>query len=179
MKITKVEIPGLLIIEPRVFEDKRGEFMETFSLKKLDEQIPNLSFVQDNESVSKKGVFRGLHFQKPPHAQAKLVRVTQGRVMDYALDLRHESETFKNLYQIELSADNRKMLYIPKGFAHGFQALEENTFFQYKCSNYYEPSAEGGIFYETVPGLNLESKNPITNEKDRQLEKLDKFITPF
>ncbi len=179
MKITKTEISDLIILEPQIFKDQRGEFLETFSLKKLEGHLSESHFIQDNQSTSKKNVFRGLHFQNPPHAQAKLVRVTKGRAMDYVVDLRAGSKTFKKLFQIELSAENHKLLFVPKGFAHGFHALEENTIFQYKCSAYYEPSAESGILYTSVPELTLETKNPILNSKDLALPDLSSFITPF
>jgi len=135
--------------------------------------------VQDNQSVSKNNVFRGLHFQKPPFAQAKLVRVTRGRAIDYVVDLRKKSKTFRRLFQIELSEENQKMLFIPAGFAHGFQSLEDDTIFQYKCSEFYEPSSEGGILFSSVSELTLKKEDLIINSKDSELADLSTFITPF
>jgi len=179
MRFTKTEFSDLLVMEPLVFKDERGEFMETFSEKQFSQHVPGISFVQDNQSVSKKMVFRGFHFQKPPFAQAKLVRVPKGRVMDYVIDLRSQSETFNKLFQIELSEENQKMLFVPAGFAHGFQSLEDDTIFQYKCSQFYEPSSEGGILFSSVPDLTLDTKSLIVNAKDSKLSDLSTFITPF
>lgn len=146
MRVQKTDIKGVYVIEPKVFGDERGYFMEAFSEREFEMQTgAKVRFVQDNESRSRKGVLRGLHFQREPYAQAKLVRVTQGRVLDVAVDMRKGSPTFGCYVATELSADNHRQMFIPKGFAHGYVTLEEDTVFQYKCDEYYHPEAEGGI----------------------------------
>lgn len=146
MRVQKTDIEGVYIIEPKVIGDERGYFMEAFSERDFEAQTGQMvHFVQDNESCSKRGVLRGLHYQKEPYAQAKLVRVTQGRVLDVAVDIRPSSPTFGKYVATELSADNHRQMFIPKGFAHGYVTLEEHTVFQYKCDEYYHPEAEGGI----------------------------------
>lgn len=148
MNIIETPIDGLFIVEPRVFEDPRGYFFESFSEKLFKEKSGvEVTFVQDNESLSSKGVLRGLHFQKEPYAQAKLVRVVRGAVQDVAVDLRAGSKTFGQYFSVVLSGENKRQFFIPEGFAHGFLTLEDNTVFQYKCSNYYQPSAEGSIIW--------------------------------
>ena len=148
MKIIKTDIPDLLIVEPEVFGDNRGYFFESFSQRKFEEATGvKVDFVQDNESLSAYGVVRGLHFQKPPHEQAKLVRVVRGKVLDVALDLRPESPTYGQYAAVELSGENHRQLFIPKGFAHGFSVLSEDAVFQYKCDDYYAPECEDGIAY--------------------------------
>ena len=179
MKVTQTPISDLLVIELQVFSDQRGDFMESFSEKKLAEFIPNLNFVQDNHSVSKKNVIRGLHFQKPPFAQAKLVRVAKGSVIDFVLDIRANSPTYGELFSIELSAVNNKMLYVPEGFAHGFLSLEDDTHFLYKCSQYYNPESESGILYSSLKELLKFIKEPLINKKDGELEEFKTFKTPF
>ena len=154
MKLIQTEIPDVVIIEPQVFEDDRGWFMESFNEKRFHEELAKLGlpiprpFVQDNHSCSKNGVLRGLHFQKPPHAQGKLVRVTQGAAFDVAVDIRKGSATFGKWVGIELSAKNKKMLWIPAGFAHGFLALEDDTHFLYKTTEYYAKDSEGAIRWD-------------------------------
>ena len=144
MNYLKTDIEGLLIVEPRVFGDNRGYFFESFSLKDFVAHVGPVSFVQDNESYSaRRGVLRGLHFQKGEAAQAKLLRVVQGRVLDVAVDIRPGSPTFGKSVTVELSGENKRQLFIPRGFAHGFLVLEDDTLFQYKCDNYYAPQAEG------------------------------------
>lgn len=145
MNITKTEIEGVVIIEPRVFNDSRGYFFESYNKKAFDEEVAKVEFVQDNESCSTRGVMRGIHFQLPPYTQAKLVRCVEGRVLDVALDLRKDSPTYGRHVAVELSADNRRQLFIPEGFAHGFAVLSERAVFQYKCNNFYAPGHEGGI----------------------------------
>lgn len=146
MKIKETGIQGLLIVEPDVYGDSRGYFFEAFSRRKFEEATGIVTdFVQDNESLSTYGVVRGLHYQKPPHAQAKLVRVARGRVLDVALDLRPDSPTFGKYAAVELSGENHRQLYIPKGFAHGFSVLSEEAVLQYKCDDYYAPECEAGI----------------------------------
>ena len=155
MKIIKTDIPDLLIVEPEVFGDNRGYFFESFSQRKFEEATGvKVDFVQDNESLSAYGVVRGLHFQKPPHEQAKLVRVVRGKVLDVALDLRPESPTYGRYEAVELSGENHKQLFIPKGFAHGFSVLSDEAVFQYKCDDYYAPECEDGIAYDD-PDLDI------------------------
>ena len=149
MQFTRTEIPDVIIIEPKVHGDSRGYFVETFRADKLEEFLGyKLNFGQDNESKSSKGVLRGLHYQLPPHAQTKLVRVIQGRVLDVAVDIRKNSPTFGQHVSIELSADNKKQLLVPRGFAHGFVVLEDNTIFAYKVDNYYSPQCDRGIAFD-------------------------------
>ena len=144
MKFIKTAIEGPVIIEPRVFYDHRGYFFESFSLREFEANVQKINFVQDNESLSaKRGVIRALHFQKGEAAQAKLIRVVQGRVLDVAVDIRPESPTYGKYVSVELSAENKRMFFIPRGFAHGYLVLEDNTIFQYKCDNYYAPEMEG------------------------------------
>ena len=155
MKIIKTDIPDLLIIEPDVFGDNRGYFFESFSQRKFEEATGvKVDFVQDNESLSAYGVVRGLHFQKPPHEQAKLVRVVRGKVLDVALDLRPDSPTYGRYEVVELSGENHRQLFIPKGFAHGFSVLSDEAVFQYKCDDYYAPESEDGIAYDD-PDLDI------------------------
>lgn len=183
MKVIETGIEGLLIIEPKVFKDGRGHFFEAFSER--DFQIltgTNLHFVQDNESESCYGVIRGLHFQQPPYAQSKLVRVVKGKVLDVALDMREGSPTFGRHLALELSGDNYRQLFIPQGFAHGFAVLSDSAVFQYKCDNYYAPSSEGAIAWND-PDLGIDWKLPpesiILSDKDRNHPLLKDIITPF
>jgi dTDP-4-dehydrorhamnose 3,5-epimerase len=167
MKITKTSIEGLLIIQPKVFGDDRGYFFESFRLDKLKEYGFDLEFVQDNESKSAKGVLRGLHFQNPPFAQGKLVRVVQGKVLDVAVDIRKNSPTYGKWRSIILSEQEKNVFWIPPGFAHGFLSLEDDTIFQYKCTNYYNKESEGSVLWND-PDLNINwgIKNPSLSEKD-------------
>lgn len=156
MNIIKTEIEGAYIIEPKVFGDDRGYFLESFSLRLFKEFTGcDINFVQDNESMSKKGVLRGLHFQKYPYSQSKLVRVIKGRVLDIALDIRQDSPTFGKHIAVELSGENKRQFFIPKGFAHGYLCLEDDTIFSYKCDEYYHPEAEGSVFWND-PELAIE-----------------------
>lgn len=181
MKIIKTDIPDLLIVEPEVFGDNRGYFFESFSQRKFEEATGvKVDFVQDNESLSAYGVVRGLHFQKPPHEQAKLVRVVRGKVLDVALDLRPESPTYGQYAAVELSGENHRQLFIPKGFAHGFSVLSEEAVFQYKCDDYYAPECEDGIAYND-PDLAIDWQIPddkmIVSAKDtnrKTLKELEK-----
>lgn len=170
MNITKTDIEGVLIIEPKVFVDNRGYFLESFSQQNFFNRVDDTRFVQDNESRSMYGVLRGLHFQKAPYAQAKLVRVVKGRILDVAVDIRKESPTYGKYVSTELSEDNKLQLYIPHGFAHGFVVLANDTIVQYKCDNYYHPEAEGAILWND-PALNIDWKLPhseiILSEKDK------------
>ena len=148
MKVISTEIEEVKIIEPAVFGDHRGYFFESYSQKEFEEKVCKTTFVQDNESKSKYGVLRGLHFQKEPYAQAKLVRVVQGSVLDVAVDIRKGSPTYGKYVAVELSAENKRQMFIPRGFAHGFVVLSEEVIFQYKCDNYYAPQSEGGITWD-------------------------------
>ena len=145
MNVIKTKIEGLVIIEPKVFFDGRGYFFESFSQQRFNELVAPVTFVQDNESRSKYGVLRGLHFQKPPYAQSKLVRVVKGVVLDVAVDLRKDSPTFGQYESVVLSEENKRQFFIPQGFAHGFAVLSEEAIFQYKCDNYYAPQSEGSV----------------------------------
>ncbi len=170
MKIIETGIKDLLVIEPRVFHDNRGYFFESYSKKKFIEAGLNYDFVQDNQSKSEYGVIRGLHYQLAPYAQAKLVRVLQGKVLDVAVDLRKNSPTFGKSFTIELSEDNFLQLLVPRGFAHGFSVLSETAVFAYKCDNFYNKSAERGILYSD-PKLAIDWKIPrnkaIVSDKDK------------
>ncbi len=165
---------GLLVVEPRAFPDGRGFFFESYKASDFAKAGVAGPFVQDNHSLSSLGSVRGLHFQRPPFAQGKLVRVTRGRVWDVAVDLRKSSETFGTWYGLELSAENRLQLWIPVGFAHGFVALEEGTELQYKCSSEYAPSSEGGIRWDDpVLGIKWPLKGAVVSEKDGRLPDFD------
>lgn len=181
MQIVKTNIEGLLILEPKVFGDHRGYFLESFNENIFSEIIgKKITFVQDNESLSSKNVVRGLHFQKPPFAQGKLVRVVKGSVLDVAVDLRKKSPTFGKVFTIELSETNKRQFWIPEGFAHGFATLEDNTIFQYKCTSYYSPENEETISWND-PQLDIDWKimEPIISEKDKKGLSLDGFKSPF
>lgn len=172
MKVVETGIKGVLILEPQVFGDSRGYFFESFSQKQFDELVGETVFVQDNESKSSYGVVRGLHYQLPPYMQAKLVRVVKGSVWDVAVDLRKGSETYGQHIAVELSEENKKQFFIPKGFAHGFAVLSEEAIFQYKCDHYYAPGHEGGIKFDDA-ALGIDWRIPreemILSEKDLQL----------
>lgn len=170
MVITKTDIPGVLILEPRIFNDSRGYFFESYSEREFSELVAPVHFVQTNESKSSYGVLRGLHFQRPPFAQAKLLRVIKGRVLDVAVDIRKGSPTYGKHVSIELSGDNHKQFFIPKGLAHGFAVLSDEVIFQYQCDDYYAPKSEGGLMYND-PELAIDWKlNPqdiILSDKDK------------
>ena len=170
MNIIHTDIQGLVIIEPQLFKDQRGYFFESFSEREFAEKVAPVKFVQDNESKSSYGVLRGLHFQKPPYAQAKLVRVVKGRVLDVAVDLRKGSPAYGRYEAVELSDENHRQLFIPRGFAHGFCVLSEEVVFQYKCDNYYAPQSEGALRWDD-PDLAIDWKIPsgdiILSDKDR------------
>lgn len=176
MKFEKTPIEGLLLIEPRVFVDERGHFFEPFNEKQMAEHGIKGPFVQDNESLSHQGVLRGLHYQKSPHQQGKLVRVVNGAVTDVVVDIRPESKTFGRHFQVELSSTNHLMLWIPPGFAHGFLTLKDDTVFLYKVSAYYNPQSESGIIYND-PELNIDWKivNPVVSEKDKILPSFGEY----
>lgn len=170
MEYIKTEIAGVFIIEPRVFNDARGYFMEAWKEAEFNEHIGPVKFIQDNESKSSYGVLRGLHYQKGAYSQAKLVRVIKGRVLDVAVDIRKSSPTFGKHVMVELSEDNKRQFFIPRGFAHGFSVLSETAVFQYKCDNYYHPEAEGAIAWDD-PDLAIDWRIPadcvLLSEKDR------------
>ena len=171
MNYLKTDIEGLYIIEPKVFRDNRGYFFESFSLKEFEENIGKISFVQDNESLSvKRGVLRGLHFQKGESAQAKLVRVVKGRVLDVAVDIRVGSPTFGKSVAVELSEENKRLFFLPRGMAHAYLTLEENSIFQYKCDNYYAPASEGCIIWndpDIAIDWPIEASDIILSDKDK------------
>lgn len=184
-KFKRVEtgIKDLIVIEPIVFGDNRGFFMESYSKKDFSEIGMDIEFVQDNHSKSKKGVLRGLHFQTK-HVQGKLVRVTAGSVLDVAVDLRKNSPTFGKYYLVELSADNKKMFYIPPGFAHGFLTLEDNTEFQYKCTDYYAPEFDSGVLWDdsdieidwNFEKYGLSAGEILLSDKDKKQQTLKEFV---
>jgi len=182
MEIIKTEIEGVIIIEPRIFKDDRGYFFESFSEKNFQEQVCKTFFVQDNESKSSYGVLRGLHFQKPPYAQSKLVRVVQGAVLDVAVDIRKGSPTYGKHVAVELSAENKRQFFVPRGFAHGFVVLSDEVIFQYKCDNYYAPQHEGALAWDDTD-LAIDWKIPvdkiILSEKDKLHSKLSNFESCF
>ena len=175
MKIIETAIEGVVIIEPRLFKDERGYFFESFSQREFEEKIRKISFVQDNYSKSSYGVLRGLHFQKPPYAQSKLVRVIKGAVLDVAVDIRKGSPTFGKHVAVELTEENHLQLFIPRGFAHGFSVLSQEVIFQYKCDNFYAPQSEGALAWDDSD-LNINWRIPtnqiILSEKDKHHEKL-------
>ena len=170
MNIIRTEIDGVFVLEPEVFKDGRGYFFESYSQKDFDTQIMGIRFVQDNESKSSYGVIRGLHFQKPPFAQSKLVRVVKGAVLDVAVDIRKDSPTFGRHVAVELAEDNHRLFFIPRGLAHGFSVLSEEVIFQYKCDNFYAPQSEGAIAWDD-PDLGIDWRIPaekaVLSEKDR------------
>lgn len=179
MKITKTPFEGLIVIEPDVFADERGYFFESFNTKEFEKLGIKADFVQDNQSLSKKGVLRGMHFQKEPFAQGKLIRVVSGAVFDIVVDLRKSSKTYKKSFSIELSGKNKKMLLVPKGFAHGFLSLADNTIFQYKCTNFYNKESEVGLNWADkqikidwqLKKYNV--KKPTISDKDKKLPYLE------
>ncbi len=181
MQIIYTPIEGLVILEPRIFHDTRGYFYESYNQQKMSELGIDTIFVQDNQSYSQKGVIRGLHFQRPPFAQAKLVRVIKGKVLDVAVDIRKGSPTYGQHYSVLLTGDNHRQFFIPEGFAHGFVALEDNSIFTYKCSQFYHKEAEMSIRYND-PILNIDwglDEAPIMTEKDLCGVLFDQFNTPF
>ncbi len=180
MEVIKTKIPDLYIVKPRVFEDHRGYFFESYNKEMFLRNGIDQNFVQDNESKSSKGVLRGLHFQKPPFAQGKLVRVMQGAVLDVAVDIRKNSPTYGQWASVELTHNNKWMYWVPPGFAHGFVTLEDNTVFFYKCTNVYNKESEGSILWND-PDLNIDWKmeNPILSDKDKTSPLFKDFVSPF
>lgn len=180
MNIKETHLSGLLIIQPRVFPDERGYFFESFNAKTLKNKGLDVSFVQDNISMSQKGVLRGIHFQKPPYAQGKLVQVLRGAVLDVAVDLRKNSPTYGEHYAHILSEENKTQLYVPEGFGHGFVTLEDNTLFSYKCTNFYNKESEGSILWNDKNlGIDWQIKDPIISEKDKIAKPFLNFTSPF
>ncbi len=179
MKIERTDFDGLFIIIPKVFKDDRGYFMESYKAKSL-EDFTRVKFIQDNESLSQKGVVRGLHFQKPPHAQAKLIRVISGSILDVVVDLRKNSKTYGKHFKTILSSQNKLQLLIPEGFAHGFLSLENQTIILYKCSGYYHKESEDALLWnDTTLNIDWGIDNPILTEKDKNAKKFSNFESPF
>lgn len=182
MEVIKTELEGVVIIEPKIFRDARGYFFESFSQKEFEEKVRKIAFVQDNESMSSYGVMRGLHFQLPPFTQSKLVRCVKGKVLDVAVDIRKGSPTFGKHVSVELSEDNHRQFFVPRGFAHGFAVLSETAVFQYKCDNFYAPQADGGIsILDDSLGIDwkLPTDKVILSEKDTKHPLLQDFDSPF
>ena len=182
MEVIKTNIEGVLIIEPKVFKDARGYFFESFSQREFEQKVRKINFVQDNESKSVYGVMRGLHFQAPPFAQSKLVRCVRGRVLDVAVDIRRGSPTYGQHVAVELTEDNHRQFFIPRGFAHGFAVLSETAVFQYKCDNFYHPEADGGIsILDSSLGIDwrIPTEHAILSDKDTKHPLLKDFESPF
>ena len=182
MEVIKTAIDGVVIIEPKVFNDQRGYFFESFSQREFEAKVRKINFVQDNESMSSYGVMRGLHFQRPPYTQSKLVRCVKGKVLDVAVDIRKGSPTYGQHVAVELSEDNHRQFFVPRGFAHGFAVLSDTAVFQYKCDNFYAPQADGGISIKDE-SLGIDWKIPtdmaILSEKDTLHSCLKDFDSPF
>ena len=182
MDVIRTEIDGVVIIEPKIFGDARGYFFESFSQRELEEKVRKINFVQDNESMSSYGVMRGLHFQRPPFTQSKLVRCVKGAVLDVAVDIRKGSPTYGQHVAVELTEDNHRQFFVPRGFAHGFAVLSETAIFQYKCDNFYAPQADGGISIKDE-SFGIDWKIPadkaLLSEKDTLHECLKDFDSPF
>ena len=182
MQVIKTAIEGVVIIEPKVFKDARGYFFESFSQREFEEKVCKVNFVQDNESMSCYGVMRGLHFQCPPYSQSKLVRCVRGKVLDVAVDIRKGSPTYGQHVAVELSEENHRQFFIPRGFAHGFSVLSETAVFQYKCDNFYHPEADGGInILDGSLGIawQIPNDHAILSEKDTKHPVLKDFDSPF
>ncbi len=181
MEIVNTGFKDLLLIKPRVFGDDRGYFFESFNRDRFKSETGlDLDFVQDNESLSNRGVVRGLHWQNPPHTQDKLVRVAQGAVLDVVVDLRKDQDTYGKAYSVELSQENKWQLFVPKGFAHGFATLKDGTQFLYKCTDYYHPETEDCLLWND-PSFNIDwqIKDPLLSDKDKKGRSFSNFISPF
>ena len=182
MEVIKTDIEGVVIIRPRVFTDARGYFFESYSKREFDEKVRPVSFVQDNESCSTRGVMRGLHFQRPPFTQSKLVRCVKGAVLDVAVDIRKGSPTYGRHVAVELTEDNHLQFFVPRGFAHGFAVLSDVAVFQYKCDEFYHPEADGGIsILDSSLGIDwrLDPADAILSDKDTRHPLLADFDSPF
>ena len=180
--VIKTNIEGVVIIEPRIFKDARGYFFESFSQREFEEKVGKIQFGQDNESMSSYGVMRGLHFQRPPFTQSKLVRVIRGAVLDVAVDIRKNSPTYGKHVAVELTEDNHRQFFVPRGFAHGFAVLSDEAIFQYKCDNFYAPQADGGIsILDGDLGIDwhIPMDKAILSEKDTKHPLLKDFDSPF
>lgn len=182
MNVIKTNIKGVVILEPKVFTDSRGYFFESYNKEVFDKEVGHVDFVQDNESCSSRGVMRGLHFQRPPHAQAKLVRCVRGSVLDVAVDIRNGSPTYGKHVSCLLTEHNHRQFFIPRGFAHGFAVLSDTAVFQYKCDNYYCPEADGGIsIVDSSLGIDwqLDIAEAILSDKDKHHPSFAEFESPF
>lgn len=182
MEVIKTAIEGVVIIEPRIFKDARGYFFESFSQREFEEKVGKINFVQDNESMSSYGVMRGLHFQRPPYTQSKLVRCVKGAVLDVAVDICKGSPTYGQHVAVELTEENHRQFFVPRGFAHGFAVLSETAIFQYKCDNFYHPEADGGIsILDNSLGIDwrIPTEHAILSEKDTKHPLLKDFDSPF
>lgn len=180
MQIEETPFKDLVIVKPKVFPDDRGFFYETFNAKTFKELGLDVKFVQDNISLSQKGVLRGIHFQKPPYAQGKLVQVLKGAVLDITVDLRKDSPSYGQYFSYVLSEENKTQLYVPEGFGHGFATLEDETLFSYKCTNFYNKESEGGIFWKDKDlNIDWQIENPIISEKDQMAQSFADFESPF
>lgn len=182
MNIIQTSIPGVVIIEPRLFKDDRGYFFESFSERDFNTQVREVKFVQDNESMSSYGVMRGLHFQRPPYTQSKLVRCVKGAVLDVAVDIRKGSPTYGQHVAVELTEENHRQFFVPRGFAHGFAVLSKTAIFQYKCDNFYHPEADGGIsILDDSLGIDwhIPTDHAILSEKDTKHPLLKDFDSPL
>lgn len=182
MNVIPTALEGVYIIKPRIFNDARGYFFESYNKKEFEEKVGKVDFVQDNESKSSRGVMRGLHFQRPPYTQAKLVRCVRGRVLDVAVDIRKGSPTYGQHVAVELTDDNHVQFFIPRGFAHGFAVLSDEAVFQYKCDNYYAPEADGGIsILDETLGIDwrIAKEEAVLSDKDKNHPMLDDFDSPF
>lgn len=182
MNATQTSIPGVVIIEPRLFKDDRGYFFESFSERDFNTQVREVKFVQDNESMSSYGVMRGLHFQRPPYTQSKLVRCVKGAVLDVAVDIRKGSPTYGQHVAVELTEENHRQFFVPRGFAHGFAVLSKTAIFQYKCDNFYHPEADGGISIldnSLAIDWRIPTDHAILSEKDTKHPLLKDFDSPF
>lgn len=175
MEVIKTEIEGVVIIEPRIFKDDRGYFYESFSQREFEEKVFRTTFVQDNQSKSSYGVVRGLHFQKPPYSQSKLVRCIKGAVLDVAVDIRKGSPTFGKYVAVELTEDNHRQFFVPRGFAHGFAVLSDEAVFQYKCDNLYNKESEGAVAWDD-PELAIDWRIPVEKVLLSEKDKLSKTI---
>ncbi len=182
MNVIKTDIEGIVILEPKVFTDSRGYFFESYNKEVFEKEVCHIDFVQDNESCSSRGVMRGLHFQRPPHAQAKLVRCVRGSVLDVAVDIRKGSPTYGKHVSCLLTEHNHRQFFIPRGFAHGFAVLSDTAVFQYKCDNYYCPEADGGIsIVDSSLGIDwqLDIREALLSEKDKHHPLFTYFVSPF
>jgi len=180
MQVIETGIQGLVILQPKVFKDARGYFLESYNQVSLKALGVDAEFVQDNQSMSNKGTIRGLHFQKPPHAQGKLVRVIKGAVLDVVVDIRKSSSTYGRTYSIELSEENFTQFYIPPGFAHGFEVLKDETIFVYKCTDVYHPELEGGLPWNDADlAIQWHTQTPILSDKDQKYSVFSTFESPF